>query len=686
MMHSTRSLPARDAQAAPSGSGRMPQPVASLRRHKWIAAGLFLIVLIGGLPLAWMKGKATYRSEGVLYVSPRFLRNLDSDEEHQLQSNSQYREFMQQQVRTVNRYDIVASVLTKHPELGRRWKRPNESDRRAAERLQGALQISPVPDTYQITVGLEDHKAEGLAEIINAVLAEFLAVSQKELLWDSEGRLQKLNHEKAALEAEMAGLAESKNSRAQELGTTVFNDSMVNSYDKRLAASLDALEEARRQRFAAEGAASGQALPGTSATALDKALSDAGLTSLKGSLNQRKATLLTTIHGLSPQHSGRISAEKELKEIEAQIEQTTAQIHQKMQSGLRDMQVSRLEQARQLEAKIQREVDQLRAQTEAYSRGYQSTLEIGEQIARLRKRLNATEDRMSFLSLETKAPGFIRVFSPARPADLPVKGGRRNLFLLVGLAALALALLLPVGIDFVDPRILTGRELEAALGLPISAVLDASGWNSGTRRLAVVVNRHSDALPHGALTLTAISGHADSSSAVTRALAGALTALGSRVLICETKPNPSESSDRPGLADLLAGAASLEACLVLGGERQPDHIGAGSASEDNLLPADRLPAILREARERYDVVLVDSPSVSGSLLAEELVRLTGAVMLVASAGADTKADLKVAMNLLERLRPESFGAVLAGTSRPAPLWIKNLNKREKNDTPALLAA
>jgi hypothetical protein len=105
------------ADAEPKSSPRSINPVESLRQHSRLALGIALGVIVLGLPAAWWKGRPTFRTEGVLFVSPRFLRNLDTDPEHELQSNSQYREFVQQQVRNINRYDIVANALP--PRLAR---------------------------------------------------------------------------------------------------------------------------------------------------------------------------------------------------------------------------------------------------------------------------------------------------------------------------------------------------------------------------------------------------------------------------------------------------------------------------------------------------------------------------------------------------------------------------------------
>lgn len=677
-----------------TGTGRVMNPLASLRKHRLAAALVFGGVVLAGLPYAWIKGKSVFRAEGVLYVSPRVLRNLDSDQEQELQSNSQYREFVQQQVRTINRYDILASVL-KQPAIAKLWRKPNETERHSIERLQTALDILPVADTYQVTVALEGEKAPGLAEVVNGVLNEFTAVAQREMLWDADGRMDKLRQEQANVSAEIAGLMERKTHMSGELGTTVFNDAMINTYDKRLSGALDALEEARRQRFAAEDALSGKAAPGLAASALDKAMNDSGLTSLKGTLNQRKAYLLTSIQGLSPQHAGRIAAEKEMKEIDDKIAQATAELHSSMQSNLHDIQQSRFEQAQLLEQQIQKDVDSLRGQAEAYSRGYQTTLEIGDEISRLQKRLDATEDRISFLSVESKSPGFVRVFSPARVPELPFQGGRKKLFLMVLAAALALAAVVPIALDTLDPRIMTERELEALLAMPVSGALTGAALVEGARRLAVVLHRHAEALPKNAVVFTGVSAHSDS-TATALATGNALRALGLRPLVIEAKPAAAGSGDkryrgrqeRPGLAELLSGDASLEECILNGNAKYPDRIATGgNATVDCLLPADPILGILEDAARSYDVVLIDAAPVARSLASEEFVRLTGAVLLVAEAEKDTRAELKKTMTLLERLQPPAFGAVLSG-SGAAPISHHQQTQAnwKENDTPSLLAA
>ena len=181
----------------PSFLTRKIDPLASVWKHKWLALAVGFVVCLIGLPAAYYLGKPVYYTEAVIYISPRFLKNLESDTEQELQSNTQYREYVQQQVRTINRYDIVAKALER---LGdnrfRWWQKKNETERRAIERLQQSLRVKPVSDTYQIVVGLEGPEAGGLAEIVNSVVDVFLETAKNEEFFASDARIDLLQDER----------------------------------------------------------------------------------------------------------------------------------------------------------------------------------------------------------------------------------------------------------------------------------------------------------------------------------------------------------------------------------------------------------------------------------------------------------------------------------------------------------
>jgi succinoglycan biosynthesis transport protein ExoP len=680
----TLQFPAPKLQNEPEskGSGRKLQPLQSLKQHAKLALLVGFIILLAGAPVAWIKGEAKYKAEGVLFVSPRFLRNLDTDQEHELQSNSQYREFVQQQVRTVNRYDIVAEAM----KAGGFWQNKGESTRRATDRLRGAMQILPVPDTYQVTVSLEGDKPQGLAELVNAVMQSYVKTAHKELLFDSEKRLQDLAEEKQRLEADIDALIEERTSIASDLGTTVFSGAMLNSYDRQLGSSSEAVTEARRQRFVAEAALSGGT--GTKASALQNALSDNSLNGFKSALNTRKAELMVSISGLSAQHVARLAAEREIKAIDLELESVTAALRDRLASNLETINRSRLEQSTRVEANLQHETQKIRENAEAYSRSYQHSLELGEEIGRARKRLHATEDRISYLQLETRAPGFVRIFAPAMTPDLPIQGGRKKLFLMVLAAAVAIALILPLGIDYVDPRLRAPQELEMHLGLPIS------GWlpNSATMdspsllRTAVSIRRHVHELRRRVIVATALD-HGGGSSSVSIGLANALNRLGLRTLLIEANPltpDPRYQCEHSegGLIPWLKGDLA-DLPLQAANSDLPDRVATGTGTIEDLLPVERLESGLKDLLDRWDLILIDAAPLPRSLATEELVRIFGSALLVVDAQRDKKAAVTGALEILERLAPKAFGAVLNKVGLATQLQF---SAKDKNDTPSVLAA
>ena len=73
----------------------------------------------------------------------------------------------------------------------------------AAERLQRALEIQPVPDTYQITVTLEGAKRDGLADVVNAVVDTYLEKAKSEEFYASDERVKNLTEDRGRIQQEV---------------------------------------------------------------------------------------------------------------------------------------------------------------------------------------------------------------------------------------------------------------------------------------------------------------------------------------------------------------------------------------------------------------------------------------------------------------------------------------------------
>lgn len=684
------SVPAEE----PSGSGRSIDLQGALRRHwkKGIAA--FLLVLAVGIPYAWKKGTAVYRAEGVIYVSPHNWRNLDADEEQQIQSNNQFREFMEQQAHTINRFDIVQPIVMGSAPGAVYFRNKGESDRSATDRLRGALEIAAVPDTYQMTVSLEGKKPQGLSEVVNAVMENYIQVARKEMFYDSDSRLKNLDEERTRLVDQIASVSADRDQIAERLGTTLFSGGVINNYEKVAGDNMTAFLDARRQRLTAqaalgEGPNAADVEKGVLSEAAENVDRDPALTAYRSALSSHRAELMIKVEGLAPTHPGRVAAQKDIATIDAELDRATTAAKKLEAVKLVDSRRGKLAQSAVLENHLDREAHDIQSRASGYMHDYQQAMGLGEELERLHKRLTATEDRISTLQLEVKAPGSVRIFSPAMMPQIPTAGGRKKLLMMVMLGALALALGVPVGLDYLDPSVRSANELEGVLGLPVTGWLPRNERRQGSRaeifRLAVVLRRHLAELKSGALVISAMR-HGSGSSTVSLGLGNALNKLGVRTLVVEVNPRTPDARygdgiERPGYAQWLAGQASLDHCISPATESLPARIRTGlGADELEMMAGDGMSSLIAKATRDYDLVLVDASPVTGSLLTEELIRDLNSVLLVSQANVDKKKDIKALMKTLERLRPRTFGAVINKVE------LTLAKGRKKNDTSALRAA
>ena len=635
-----------------------------------------LFIALVGLPVAWIKGAAVYQSTAVLHVSPRFLSNLQQDQELELQSNSQYREFVQQQVRTINRYEIVRDALQKLGEQRFLWQRPQETERRAVERLQAALQILPVPDTYLITVSLEGVKPDGLAEIVNTVVDTYLKQQKEEEFYASDQRLANLTAERTRLLGEIQTLSAQRAELVQDLGVTTFTPNNPSPYDQLLVGSKEALATARRHRIEAEAQlaafdpAQKNGEKALDAAAQDLMAKDTGLTTLKASLYKRRSELLSQMSGLAPDHVGRKAAERESQNLDTELNRVSKDLFDSFRALLLEQRKAAVRETRRTEQDLDAEVEKTSANATWYATRYSKALDVDINIDRLRKRLDAIEDRVNFISLESQAPGFVRLVSPALPPEIPVKGGRKKLFALFIVAAVGLGLVAPVVVDFLDPRVHAANDLEKLLGFPpMGWVLDRTDPRTRPfthdQLLRLAGNLDRERRTHGThLFVFSSVRPGGGTTTLVLDLARTLTDFGIPTLAVEVnafKPDEryTDEQTRPCLAVVLNGGVDIGKTIVPRTETLPDRIAVGATNGARHLEAlHQLKVNLSTLSSRYELFLLDAPPLLLSADAELLVGVVDAAVLVVEACGVSKGEVVRAARTLERLAPTVVGTIL----------------------------
>jgi Mrp family chromosome partitioning ATPase len=683
------------------------EPGASLMRHKRLAFLLFLLISLSGLPIAYFKGKPVYSTQAVVYISPHFTRNPQGGEEFQLQSNPQYREYVRQNVRTIRRFDIVQETLKRLEEQGQQgWRRPLEDDRSAAERLAGALIVSPLPETYQVNVGLRGDRPEGLAEIVNTLLDVYVSTQKSEEFYGVESRLATLRQELDRLGKELPDDQARLAKLAQEAGVAAFAESHVNPHDQLLASARQALAEARRQRIVAaeqfgviDPARGGAAKQALNSYALEMARKDPANVSLLSSTNARRAELAARLSRLSPEQPGRKEILRELAAIDADQQRNQARLSSEYSPIVVEQRRAEMLRTERIERALAAEVAQQESRANWFTAKYQEGLGLTQQIEKARKRQESMEEQRQALELVSRVPGTVRVFAKAQPASpLPTSGSMKPVLLFV-LAGLAVALLVPVALDIADPRLFVPSDAGRVLRF------DPLGWlperqEGGEEftwelilRLANRMDEQRQAHGTRIWTFTSVKSGGGTTTLV-NSLGRALTMLGVPTLAVEANAYRADgrfahNAEGLGLTMLLRGHTTLSESIETADEEMPDHIPVGELDGRGHLPdIHRLMEILGETAESYALVLVDVPPLLVSVDSEYLARRSDGVVLVVEARQVTMPELKRAARVLKRVQPKSVACVLnrvhaadgrgfaqnakrefeTGAGKPMPAW------------------
>jgi uncharacterized protein involved in exopolysaccharide biosynthesis/Mrp family chromosome partitioning ATPase len=662
--HTATALPA-------SLPGRGLKPWDSLRSHARLALLVSGLVLLLGLPLAWVKGSPQYQAEVSMQVAPRYMRNLKEDQELEFQSNTQYRQFVEHQRQSITRHDILLAALQRAAAQHPGWRKPGESERRSVDRLRERLQVSAVSDTYFVRISIKGDKPEGLAEMLNAIAAVFIERMKQEEIFGADARSATLRQRAQTLEQDISSKVDERSHIARELSLTTFAEGTPNPYDQLIAGLRNRLSDARQRRRDADAALQAFRQRGDTTLAVrsvqEQVLNDPGLNGLKSSLSARRAVLLTQKSGLRGDHPAAQAADRELAEIEAEI----ATQGGRLQTSVRDNALARLQgsadQAAEVEHGLKQELADLEPQATRFARLFQDAQTLSADIAQMRSELDRVRERLNFLTMESSSFGFVRLAAPALPPELPFGPGRKKLALLALLAALGGGVAAAMLRDLLDTRVRTVNDAQRLMAMP------PAGWqiahqgiasegfaDEQLRRLAAALMRTRDTRGCGLFGLSGCKPGAGTTTLLLD-IASTLRTLGAKVLVVEANGFARDSrlaAPGPGLAEWLQGQAEAETLVRPGDERQPARVHIGGQGRTALSRLDKLGEQLIRWAQHYDFVLVDMPPLLSSADAELLVRSVGQMLLVLDAESVTRGEVRRARRMLEVLDPDAIGFIV----------------------------
>jgi Mrp family chromosome partitioning ATPase len=674
------------------------KPLLSIKRHYRAGLALAALVVLLGAPVAWIKGQSYWVAESVFQVAPSYMKNLEADKELELQSNSQYREYVNHLSSSVTRYDVLERALADLEARGIDTQPPELTRRKYIERLQRTIYVRAVPDTYMVRIGRESAESAHLDALVNAVTDAFVRTTRAEQIYGSSDRLKVLEDSAARLRSEVEAMAAERVVLADKLGLTTFGENTQNPYDSTLAQTREKLAAATLERVQAEAALAAfdrqREVPTSFAgrSLLEMRLQDNGLQALRNEVVKRTEELNRTMAGLEPKHPAREAATAELAAISQRLQAAESQFDQGTHSNFHARLIATLNQRVQVEKELQAALARLEGQAADFARNFQQAMHLTAEIKKREADLAKVRDRLNYLDTESNALGFVRVVSRALPPETPMGVGKTKLLLALLAAAAALGLALPVALDLLDRRIRSVNDAERLMGMP------AAGWQVRTedlptrlfaeeqaRRFASALMRNRARGERRTFAFTSVKPGAGVTTCILDS-AHVLARLGARVLVVEANafdPYAGFGATGPGLSDYLAGTAPLAALPrpFAWQDETLEVVAIGGAAEKGLRRLDRLRDALTEWSARYDYVLVDLPPLLLSADAEMLVDALGQVFLVLEAEAVTRGEIGRAKRLLQKIDPEAVGLfvskvpVFRGAGYMEPLIVETLTGR-----------
>lgn len=648
---------------------------ASLRRHRTLVLSTLAICLLVSAVVFALHRKALYEAKSYVYVSPTFPTTLAEEKEQ----DRPYDAYIQDQAQTVTRYDILTKAVESMGNPG--WKQPGESLQAAVSRLSKRLVVERVGSTFQLSITLSSSDPRLAAAAVNAVTNAFVEKAHHEEFYGRDERITNLRDERMRLQAELDRRMGEQAKLMQSLGVaSVATQDSGTSYDARLLKLHEDLTAAREARMQAEAQlaalrTSANGTPAIHAAAQDAMASDAGLSSLKSSLNQRRALLVEQMNGLTAGNPLYKQDAQELSGIDRELNRFSADLEGKAAGRIEQRLDAEIFRTRMVEARLNQELlTQTHAATSAAPK-FQQARELGHTIDQLQASYAAVDERIRNLDLESNSPGSIHLSSPALAPLAPKTSRTWMLALFLFGASLVLSASAGIAADLLDPRVYTPADVEKVVGFaPIGALLDHDDYSQEASaqylfRLASGIRHARTSAGARTFLFTGTAAESGTTTIVDKlgrqlrnlnliTLTLAATSVDGKV----TYVTSSNSTTRPHGASSPSHAAHALSSGTPGsgpgGTLAVKTMASGVAPSTSIHGAALVTQILDEVRGEYDVVLIDASPLLISADTEYLARIVDGTVLVAQSGRTTRNQLRRAAQILERLNVPGVSVAL----------------------------
>jgi capsular exopolysaccharide synthesis family protein len=273
----------------------------------------------------------------------------------------------------------------------------------------------------------------------------------------------------------------------------------------------------------------------------------------------------------------------------------------------------------------------------------------------------------------------VQILDDAVVPDRPVKNPAQQVLLLFLVGGLAIGVVGAILLDHTDPRVRYPDQVTSGMGLPILGAVPHLNGNKDPEELMPVVEAFRGIglnlmYAHGTdgpLVVTVTSpGPGDGKSFVAANLALGFADSGYATVLIDGDTRRGDlyrlmaTPRTPGLTDALAGQVPAESVVQVTEFSGLHFVPGGTrmSRSPELLGSPAVTRFLASLREKYSVIIVDSPPLGAGVDAYALGAATGNLVMVLRTGATDRTVAEAKLQIVDRLPVRVLGAVLNGVN------------------------
>jgi len=622
----------------------------SVQLHRRLALGCAVAGLVLGLAYYILMWKV-YLAQAVVYVQPApptVLQQNGGTPRWPFDTNT-YESYIAQQMTNVSRTDVLTAAMHK---LGHgSWWGNSETEQSAVDRLRRTIEVTREGTSYQFSIGARSSDPDLAAKLANSVAASYIESAAGEQRAGDTQRLTVLGQERDRIQKELAADRTEQEALNKQLGQAAISATAPDHFDEDIGKLRTELVRARTDhdeaaaRYASVGAGKGLSSSALQAEADELISNDAGLVSMKTSLNTRRAVLISQMANLMPTHPQYKQDAEELSKINASLDQMASDLRAKAAARIQLKLRSDLERTAGVEAQLNAQLGQLTSAAGGATSKMQRSSDLVTDIARLQARFTTVDEQWRNLLLEEGAPGSVYLITPAVPPLHTAKSGTLRNSVAIVVLGIMFGLLAAVVLHKLDPKVYVADDVERILGFaPMAQLPDFYDVSDG------VAEEH-------LLRLSAALEYARKQGNLKSCI---FTGAGPRTGVTTVVTRVGEMLENLGRSTVFVDATGTAPAPRVTAEGTREIGGHGWAITQR---GSRTSALVQQMAEETEtqedsLVLTDTAPLVLSAETEYLARFVDCAIVVVESGVTTRTQLRDAATTLQRLDVAAVGFVL----------------------------